>query len=450
METLSEEEQQKERKRIEISDEIKSLRMLIIAENKKKGFFTSRKELATLIHLYKEKRAEIKQYLPKIKDLLVDGILCVVATVHGMVDTGPLPFGDFGLQLLDYVKIPKSMILFKGMASDYGSSACDVAFESHHSDHSRTLDIISKNIKSRKDKGTRRNNIKFMKKTMKEINTLLKSSMNISKKKMASNRRYIASKIHIHSYMNDGKIVNKDHEITLTDDDWFDRIDVVNNKYHNVNLVHYIDVNIFDDRISFKTQDIFNLFKHIKYVLYVDHSCSGGSVLTNFGQSMTKRRAEAIEGKSITNNIDAYNNTSPYNTNDVYEREQLNKPSRSQENNLNNNHHHARKRIPLFIPNEILDNIYKGNSNYTTSKFFSRRNKNFVENFKVNLKKREEEARLTKVKQMEEENTIKRAELEKKRAEEEEKRAELEKKRAEKSEESKRKYESRQKNKEKK
>ena len=399
----------KEEKRMEISDELRSIRMMIVEENKKTENLKSRRHLATLIDLYKEKRSEIKKYLPKIKDLLVDGILFVIVNIHGGIDidrsntyTGRLKkilLERYGIGSVDYIQVPKSMILFKAMSSEYGSSSCMLKYDHLYGQHAEIINAIHKNIRDRTNKGTRRNNIKFMKKTMKEINTIINNDMEQRKSRtnheISTNVRYLSSKSHIHSYMNDGKIVKKSYQISLNNDDAFDNITVVSNRYYKVDLVHYIDVNIFDKYININMQDIFDLFKRIKYVFFVDESCSDAGSNVNFVQNVVKHKAEALEGKSITKNIKNYNNISPYNTNNVYEREREKEgPSRTQEdNNFNNEYNrHMRKGIPLVTPDAFfLPNITRANSNYTTHHLFSRKNANLKKTFKNILETQREE-----------------------------------------------------------
>jgi prepilin-type N-terminal cleavage/methylation domain-containing protein len=55
-------------------------------------------------------------------------------------------------------------------------------------------------------------------------------------------------------------------------------------------------------------KDIFNLFKHIKYVFLVDFSCSN-----TVHNNDLKQFAQNTEGNSITQEIQNYNNLSPYN-----------------------------------------------------------------------------------------------------------------------------------------
>jgi len=394
------EKMKKEERRLEISDELRSIRMMIVEENKKPDFLRSKTQLATLIDLYKEKRIEIKKYLPKIKDLLVDGILFVIVNVHGGIDidrsttyTGRLKkflLESYGIGSVDYIQIPKSMILFKAMSSEYGSSSCMLKYDRLYSQHSEIINAIHKNIRDRTHKGTRRNNIKFMKKTMKEINTIMNNDMEKRKSnknhEISTNVRYLSSKSHIHSYMNDGKLVKKIYEISLKNDDVFDNITVVSNKYYKVDLVHYINVAIFNNYISIDMQNIFDLFKRIKYVFFVDESCSEASSNLNFVQNIVKHKAEQLEGKSITKNIENYNNISPYNTNNIYEKEHQ-EPSRTQEeNNINNEYNRLiRRGIPLVTPNALF--LPNTNSNYTTHNhyFFSRKNANLKESFKKRL-----------------------------------------------------------------
>lgn len=332
--TLSDEE--KEIKRIEISTEIREIKKLIYensimhSQYKKLGLPLTKvnKNVEDLLGLYKRKHDEIKQYLPKIKDLTENGILFVILTLHGVVPNIPKS-----------IKIPKSTVFLKAMTSDYGAISCDIFDTSlKHSLHYRMKSIITQNINSRKDKGTRRNNIKFMKKTMKtvlnEINTDIHNSKTL--KTNIKDLRYLISKGHVHYYEHGGKIVEKIYQIQFNAKDDYDKIHIVNNKYPNLNLLDYINLDVpttlTKPYTNIDMKDVFKLFKGIKYVFFVDQSCSLTSNNNEFIANRAQTIAEELEGKSFTNKIKNYENISPYNTNNVYEKEEL--PESDNENDL--------------------------------------------------------------------------------------------------------------------
>jgi hypothetical protein len=316
---------ERERKRIEISKDIRALKSLLydqsIIQNdyKMNGIPTTivDKKIEDLLVLYKSKDIEIKQYLPDIKDLTENGILYVILTLHGVISNIPKS-----------INIPKSTVFFKAMTSDYAAKSCDLYDTSMKSSlHYRMKSIISQNINSRKNKGTRRNNIKFMKKTMKtvlnEINTDMENGKTL--KSNIKDLRYLISKGHVHYYENGGKIVEKLYQIQLNSRDDYDKIHVVNNKYSNLNLLDYIYLDVpttlQKPYININMKDVFDLFKGIKYVFFVDQSCSSTSNEDEFIANRAQTVAEELEGTSYTNNIKNYENNSPYNTNNVYERE---------------------------------------------------------------------------------------------------------------------------------
>jgi hypothetical protein len=317
--------EERERNRLRISHEIRELKtsiytqIIIRDDNKERGLSTViiDKNIEELINLYKRKYIEIKQYLPNIKELTENGILFVILTLHGVLSSIPKS-----------IKIPKSTVFLKAMSSDYGAISCDV-YDTTMTDslHYRMKSIISEKIRSRKDKGTRRNNIKFMKNTMKRVLNEINKDMNFSKrlKRHANDLRYLISKGHVHYYEHGGKIAEKVYQIDFRGRDDYDKIHVVNNKYPNLNLLHYLNIDTPTTMnklfINIDMKDVFELFKGIKYVFFVDQSCSSISDNNNFKANRAQTIAEELEGKSFTQNIKNYENTSPYNTNNVYERQ---------------------------------------------------------------------------------------------------------------------------------
>jgi hypothetical protein len=167
-----------------------------------------------------------------------------------------------------------------------------------------------------------------MKNTMKRVLNEINKDMNFSKrlKRHVNDLRYLISKGHVHYYEHGGKIAEKVYQIDFRGRDDYDKLNVVNNKYPNLNLLHYLNIDTPTTMnklfINIDMKDVFELFKGIKYVFFVDQSCSSISDNNNFKANRAQTIAEELEGKSFTQNIINYENTSPYNTNNVYEREQ--------------------------------------------------------------------------------------------------------------------------------
>jgi hypothetical protein len=96
--------------------------------------------------------------------------------------------------------------------------------------------------------------------------------------------------------------------------------------YPNIDLIDYIDIKITNTAISFNTNDLFNLIKDIKYVLYLDFTCSSVEQFVSevfgvgqqSGLNRFKQNAERIEGNSITKNIET-NNSSYNNVEEIEE-----------------------------------------------------------------------------------------------------------------------------------
>jgi hypothetical protein len=354
MEAFSEEEMEKERKRIELSMKIREIQRSISNEYQTKTKLESQlkitfeidKKIEELLVLYKQTHDEIKQYLPKIKDLVEEGILYVIVSLHGAISDEP-----------KNIKIPRSTVFFKAMTSDYGAISCD-RYDTNHVDSlfHQLKTLISHDIHVRKNKGTRRNNIKFMKKTMKNVLNKINNNMDFQKSlkiKDPSEMRYFISKGHVHLYEHGGDIVEKEYQIELNAMDTFDQILVINKKYPHLNLVDYLNLDIPTTSkkpiIHIDMRDVFKLFKGIKYIFFVDQSCSALFVEDEYLSNRAQNIAEGLEGKSITQYIQNYANVSPYNTNNMYR-----EPS-SNNNNASNDY----SNIPPPPPLRPLTNLEK-------------------------------------------------------------------------------------------
>ena len=286
-------------------------------------------ERGELIKEFKDTRKELQQYLPEISDLVVDNTLFIVNFLHGgILDSYGTRFGTKP----NYIKIPKNMNLFKLMSSDYASPSCSSDRFISQIKHD-LLDAVT----SRTQKATRKNNINFMKKILKQLIHPVKNEMtrikkflttNVRNKNYATNKRYRNSNLHVHRFLEDStnrKIIYKEYQINLNKKEKDYGVFVITPLYPNIDLMDYIDITISDTLISFNTNSIFNLIKDIKYVLYLDFTCSGVTQLIAeyfkplSGLNRFKKNAELIEGKSITNNIET-NNIS-YNANNVEENE---------------------------------------------------------------------------------------------------------------------------------
>jgi hypothetical protein len=139
---------------------------------------------------------------------------------------------------------------------------------------------------------------------------------NVRNKNYATNKRYRNSNLHVHRFLEDStnrKIIHKEYQINLNKKEKDYGVFVITPLYPNIDLMDYIDINISDTLISFNTTTIFNLIKDIKYVLYLDFTCSGvRQIIAEYfkplsGMNRFKQNAEIIEGKSITNNIETNN-----------------------------------------------------------------------------------------------------------------------------------------------
>jgi hypothetical protein len=134
-------------------------------------------------------------------------------------------------------------------------------------------------------------------------------SVNASEKEK---NRYQTSKAHVH-FFKKSKIIFKEHSVYLYKNDMIDAIHVANPKI-NINLLDYIDIRIEHGIIRFNLADIIELIKSVKYVLFIDLSCSSSKKnVTNNEIYRFKSLAKRIEGPSITNKIALHVNASPYN-----------------------------------------------------------------------------------------------------------------------------------------
>ena len=240
------------------------------------------------------------------------------------------------------------------------------------------------------DKNTRRNNIKCIKKLLSKIIPFFKSSINSKRSnliKVKTNKslknilgfnnwsnqtmnRILASKMHIHKYFNSSNSLNKStkeankesnkrimkklYSINLNTYDNIDGIYAMNKKYPYVNLVDYVDIKLEKDfYLTIRMEDIFDLFKDVKFVLYIDTSCSSREGTNNVLNHL-KQRAKNIEGNSITKEIINYNNSSPYNGSFEYDQEQqkikenINRFYNEGWNSLKKNRAETRRKLPLW------------------------------------------------------------------------------------------------------
>ncbi len=314
----------------------------------------NRSELKHMKMEYMYRRNEIKQYLPNIRKLLTNDTLFVIVDVHGEIK---LPYEE--------ISVPPYTNLFKLMDVDYGSTAC-IERKSIKKIKTKIMQYIS----NRREKNTRKNNIKFIKKILSNIIPYVKQSINntkeilnyieknksmkqFSKYKNWSNQemsRYALSTFHIH---NPKHIIKKLYAIKLYEYDTYDKIHVIHPKYKNINLIDYVDTELINDYLVIKMQSIFDLFQTIKYVLYIDTTCSI-PIETNNVLNQFKQNAKEVEGNSITQHIINYNNSSPYNGSIEYEQEQqkikenINHFYDEGWNTLKQNRAETRRKLPLW------------------------------------------------------------------------------------------------------
>jgi hypothetical protein len=282
------------------------------------GIYTLEKKL---IDLYVKTIETQKPFLPPIEQLAVNDTLYVVNFVHGdvtmkneneMIYTNERPPPT--------VDIP--MNFYRIMASEYGAIACTSPKESE-----KYMSIIDNFLKIQR-KNTERNNTKIIKRIiatlLKKTRDFMKNKKNRIKTTAQQQQKFDQTSAHVH-YVKDSKIILKNYYVYLTDDS-IDEI-YVGNPDFNVNLLHYIDFKIRNGVIEFNLEDIIKVIKHIKYVLFIDLSCSNGNV-TNKESNKFKSLAKRIEGPSITKQMEMHLNLSPYDEN-----RQLNKSNKSKKIN---------------------------------------------------------------------------------------------------------------------
>lgn len=287
------------------------------------GFHTLEKKL---IDLYVKTIETQRPFLPPIEQLAVNDTLYVVNFTHGdvtMKNQNELVYTNE--RPPPTVDIP--MNFYRIMASEYGAIACTSPKETE-----KYMSIIDNFLKIQR-KNTERNNKKIIKRI---IATLLKKTRDFMKNKkgriktsVQKQKRFDQTDAHVH-YVKDSKIILKNYYVYLTDDD-SDEIYVGNPEF-NVNLLHYIDFKIKNGVIEFNLEDIIKVIKHIKYVLFIDLSCSNGNV-TNKESNNFKSLAKRIEGPSITKQMEMHLNLSPYNENREVNR-QLNKSKKRRTKSL--------------------------------------------------------------------------------------------------------------------
>jgi hypothetical protein len=265
-----------------------------------------------LIQLYLQTRKEKSAILPSIEEfiqqLTVNDILYIVNFAHGGVNVKNPRTGEL-YKKPETVLIPDTMDFYRIMASEYGAVAATARRE--------VDEFISKikNFLKIQPKYTHKNNIKYLERV---LATLLKKTnefMNNSKKRgilgaTAQNKEmYDATTAHVH-YFKEKEVIFKEHSIYLFKDDLIDGVYVVTPQI-TINLLDYIDIKITNGVIRFNLSDIIKLIQHIKYVLFIDLSCSS-SYGTNQEIKDFKALAENTEGPSITRHIEERFNLSPF------------------------------------------------------------------------------------------------------------------------------------------
>jgi hypothetical protein len=258
-----------------------------------------------LIEKYKDIRLRKRKYLPEISELLINDTLYIVNDVHGSIEKLHNP---------DKIDLPDTMNFYRILTSDYGSCAL-----SNIDDRMEYIEDIQKFLKI-PYKNTDKNNKKRIKTIISLLIKKIKTHMNFAKSEVNERNnmtvknmiRYKQSGHHVNDFKSK-KIISKDLVMNLNENDDTDTICVVHPTM-NINLMDYLDVTEDNGFLYFNLKQIFDLINDVKYVLFIDLSCSGAvgnfnnTILNNF-----KAKAKEIEGQSITNNIKNYVNTSPYN-----------------------------------------------------------------------------------------------------------------------------------------
>ncbi len=170
-------------------------------------------------------------------------------------------------------------------------------------------------------KNTDKNNKKRIKTIISLLIKRTKTQMNSHKifinklnQSEKSRIRYKKSRHHVHDFKSK-QIISKNLGMYLNINDSGDTVFVVHPTME-INLMDYLDVIEHKGYLFFSLKQIFDLIKDVKYVLFVDMSCSGaeGNLNNNVILNNFKAKAEEIEGPSITNNMVLNLHESPYNT----------------------------------------------------------------------------------------------------------------------------------------
>ena len=290
---------------------------------KKYGFPIVKDIYKSMIKSFMKLRKKKIEFLPPIKSLLVHDTLFLINRIHSDVE---MEINNDNVTNLDKVQIPESMNFYRIMASEYGSASC-----SEEPEVDKFISKIQKYILLNSPrKNTEKNNIKFIKRISRKLLKKTENFMRDYTKKLLNSAANFSPLIpqviqftkavpHVHFFKN-SNFINKEHAIELYDGQYtLDKISVVNDyldfdEEYSINLVDYLKLfDSGDGRLTFNTSDIIELLENegIKFVLYIDMSCSGfGDINTN-NISPLKRRAKEIEGNSITSKIRNYVN-SPY------------------------------------------------------------------------------------------------------------------------------------------
>jgi hypothetical protein len=262
--------------------------------------------------LYLETREDKKVFLPSIEQLTVNDTLYLVSFVHGGVNIKNHEGTIVQNNTVQTVDIPETMNFYRLMASDYGALACTLPREVN-----RYLTDINHYL-TIKRKNTHRNNIKTIEhiiskgfKKTKVYMKLRKMTRHINATEKEKNR-YETTKAHVH-FFKKSKMIFKEHYVYLYRNDQIDTIHVANPQI-NVNLLDYLDVTIEVGVIRFNLADVIKLIESVKYVLFVDLTCSSTTKeVTNNETNRFKSLAKRIEGPSITEKMVLHVNASPYN-----------------------------------------------------------------------------------------------------------------------------------------
>lgn len=281
-----------------------------------------------LVASYLETREEKKMFLPTIEQLLVNDTLYLVNFVHGGVNIKNHEERIVQNDTVQTVDIPDTMHFYRLMASDYGALACSLPREvdRYITDINQFLTIKRKN--------THRNIIKTIEHIISKGLKKTKAYMSIRKMTRRINatekekNRYHTSRAHVH-FFKKSKIIFKEHCVYLYKIDQIDAIRAVNPQI-NINLLDYLDVTVDAGIIRFNIAHVIKLIESVKYVLFIDLSCSSSTKeVTNNQMNRFKSLAKRIEGPSITEKMALHVNASPYNESPETKHLSLTKTNRS-------------------------------------------------------------------------------------------------------------------------